>query len=148
MSKVAAERKGNLFLVFAISMSIVVYGLVIVLLTSGGRSEDLPDRMGSVRPVLWLLALALLAIAAWVVPRVAQGAAPESLLPGQVFRGRIFMAMLLCEGAAVLGLVLAFLSRRPGDFAIPAGAALLLVGAHVVPTTLRYYAERERLEKG
>jgi len=35
MSKVAAERKGNLFLVFAISMSIVVYGLVIVLLTSG-----------------------------------------------------------------------------------------------------------------
>ncbi len=146
MSKVAAERKGNLFLVFAISMSIVVYGLVIVLLTFGDRSEDIPDRMGSVRPVLWLLALALLAIAAWVVPRVA-GAAPESLLPGHVFRGRIFMAMLLCEGAAVLGLVLAFLSRRPGDFAIPAAAALLLVGAHVVPTTLRYYAERERFEK-
>jgi len=148
MSKFAEEKRGILFLVFVMSVSIVIYGGVVFLVTSAGRFVNAPDRMGSVRPVVWLLSLALLALAAWKVPQVAAGASRDGLLPGPEFRARIFVAMICSEGAAVLGLVLAFVSHRFSDFAVPAGAALLLIGAHVTPTTLRYFAERARAERG
>lgn len=127
-----------LALVGAMALSIAMYG-VVVFFVAGPRTEPVdPGTFATVRLVLYALGLLAVGAGLFLCPRPPSGPSDALVDPAR-FRARSFLAVCVIESGAVLGLVLAFLTRRTFDFVVLGGAALAAILLHVIPTGLRYW---------
>lgn len=148
------ERTVWFILFGALSASILMYGVVAAVLTSGAeRPAPAPTVHELLRPLFYGISLVLLGLAT-VLPRLLAGGAGSASRNDPIQRSprptsRAFLtgsivALALSEAAAVLGLVLCLLGEPITEFVLFAAAALGFNLLYVLPQGLRYWGTAER----
>jgi hypothetical protein len=118
--------------------SVAVFVVVCVMLRSGGPTAN-AALVATLRPIFWVLALALATVSIWwrrsfVVaapppgPPGAGGQAPDQAWAR--LQSRCVIVWAMSEAVAVLGLVLGVLTRDVGEFLPFASAAVALLYVH------------------
>ncbi len=137
-----------LVVVAALSFSVVLYGVVVLFLSSQPASVPAVAGAAMIRVVLLALGLASLAGALALTPRAPDGALPGRRLAPDAFFKRSLVALAIAESAAVYGLVAFLVGRRVVDFGVLAAGALALMLLHVLPQGLRYWADGDGPQAG
>ncbi|HZO88191.1 MAG TPA: hypothetical protein VFB38_07600 [Chthonomonadaceae bacterium] len=147
-----ARKRVWLILVFAFIASIGIYGALVCLLQQQRPAPPSPAVLSTLRPVLYLLAIAcLLASVGWMhgntrnLPGGAfSPAAPPPLPAPERFQTITVIALALAEACAIMGLVLFFLGASAVEFARFALGTVIVDALSILPRGIRYWAAWER----
>lgn len=139
------EKVRWMILVAGLTASIPFYAVVAFFVLSKYEAPVDPTSAG-LRFAFYGAAFLFSWVALRVAPRVGTDAAKA--LGFEAFLRRTLFSLAFAEAAAILGLVLFFLSRNLGDFLVLAGLAIAVIVLGIVPRGLRWFRLREQPANG
>ncbi|MDQ3812519.1 MAG: hypothetical protein M3347_01055 [Armatimonadota bacterium] len=143
-------------IVFSMVVSVGIYGLLGFLLSQNRTPRAVSPSLGTLRPILYILAVVmLLASVAWITFRTQgkTGGVPDTtltkvaLLSPPQFQTETIVGLSLAEACAIFGLLLFFMGAPLTEFALFAAGTLAVDLLFILPKGIAYWAAWENQQK-